>query len=408
MTGGRGPSTGRDGSPRLLREINDRAAIDALLRDGPLTRAELEDVIGLSKPATASLLARLEAEDMVRRGELRGGNRGPRAQTWSVNGALAHVAGVSVTPHDVDVVIADLTGTTCAEHRAAMPSGDTDVVLPAFAEAMTAAARKVGLGAGELRHVVVGAQGAVDPATGHLGFAPHLPGWEGFDVPGRLGELLGTEVTVENDVNLVALVEMSGGRAQEVRDFVLVWLGDGIGSAVVINRVLLRGATGGAGEIDWMYVPDRAHRDTGSDRAGDRFGTLLSPRSVLELARAHGFTAGSAPEAVREAAEAPAGEPFLTDLARRIATGLAGVVSVVDPELVLLSAEIAQAGGPVLAEKVETELHRLVVPRTPVHPALITGNPVRAGALRVALGVARHRVFGLPITTAGVLPTSGR
>jgi hypothetical protein len=49
----------RAGSPRLLREINDRAAIDALLRNGPLTRSELEGIIGLSKPATAQLLTRI-------------------------------------------------------------------------------------------------------------------------------------------------------------------------------------------------------------------------------------------------------------------------------------------------------------------------------------------------------------
>jgi DNA-binding Lrp family transcriptional regulator len=82
----------RAGSPRLLREINDRAAIEALLRNGPLTRSELEGLIGLSKPATAQLLTRLETAGTVVRNGLRGGGRGPRAQLWSVNGALAHIA----------------------------------------------------------------------------------------------------------------------------------------------------------------------------------------------------------------------------------------------------------------------------------------------------------------------------
>ncbi|QUH01152.1 ROK family transcriptional regulator [Saccharopolyspora erythraea] len=408
MVAERGTRTGRDGSPRLLREINDRAAIEALLGEGPLTRAELEDVIGLSKPATASLLNRLESAGVVRRGELRGGNRGPRAQTWYVNGALAHVAGVSVTPCDVDVVISDVVGDSRVEHRAPMPAGDTDAVLSAFGDALSAATAKVGLRTEDLAHVVVGAQGAVDPATGHLGFAPHLPGWEGFDVPGRLGELLGTGVTVENDVNLVAMVEMDEGRARDVRDFVLVWLGDGVGSAVVVNRALLRGATGGAGEIDWMHVPDRAERDTGSDRRGGRFGKLVEPGAIMALARAHGLEAADGEDAIRKAASDPGAREFLNDYARRVATGLAGVVSVLDPELVLLSAGIAQAGGSALAELVAERLHELVVPRTPVETARISGNPVRAGALRVAIGLARERVFGLPTTAAGVLPASAQ
>jgi predicted NBD/HSP70 family sugar kinase len=378
----------RAGSPRLLREINDRAAIEVLLREGPLTRAELELAIGLSKPATAQLLTRLEAQDIVRRDGLRGGGRGPRAQLWAVNGGLAHVAAVDLTPDSVDVAIADISGATLTEHHALMPKG-TDV-LAVFNEAMGKAASDANLQVSDLHHVVVGSPGAVDPATGQLGFAPHLPGWEGFDVVGRLHDM-------ENDVNLVALEEMITGRAVDVRDFVLVWPVDAVGSAVVINRVLLRGATGGAGEVDWMRVPDLSRQDTGIDRAGTRYGDLLSNSSVTKLARSHGISARHALGAVTKAlSQGTAGREFLTDLARRIAVGVANVVSVVDPELVLLSGEVAQAGGTMLCELVAAELRRLVIPRTPVELALVAGHAVRAGAMHSALAVVREEVFGLP------------
>ncbi|KAA2262383.1 ROK family transcriptional regulator [Solihabitans fulvus] len=390
----------RAGSPRLLREINDRAAIEALLRNGPLTRSELEDLIGLSKPATAQLLTRLEKADTVQRNGLRGGGRGPRAQLWSVNGALAHVAAVDLTPQSVDVAIADISGALLTEHRAPMPRGGSAEVLDAFCGAVSKATSQAGLGPRALRHVVVGSPGAVDPATGELGFAPHLPGWEGFDMPGRLRELLDTPVTVENDVNLVALEEMIAGRAMNVRDFVLIWPADAIGAAVVINGVLLRGATGGAGEIDGLQVPDRAIADTGTDRTGGRFGDLLSSAAIVKLARAHGLSARSGHFAVRKALSAgTAGREFLVDLARRIAAGVASVVSVLDPELVLLSGEISQAGGTVLADLVGAELRKLVIPRTPVQLALVTGKPVRSGALHSALAVVREQVFGLPAAT---------
>ncbi|AHH93845.1 ROK family transcriptional regulator [Kutzneria viridogrisea] len=395
----------RAGSPRLLREINDRAAIDALLRNGPLTRSELENLIGLSKPATAQLLTRLELDDVVRRDGLRGGGRGPRAQLWAVNGALAHVAAIDLTPDSVDIAIADISGTTLTEHHAPMPRGGD--VLTAFTEAVGKALAEAHLNLSDLHHVVVGSPGAVDPATGQLGFAPHLPGWEGFDLPGRLTELLGTTVTVENDVNLVAVEEMIAGRARDVRDFVLIWPVDATGAAVVINRVLLRGATGGAGEIDWMRVPDLAEQDTGAGRQGDRYGELLSSVAVTRLAKAHGISARNALGAVTRAlASGAAGREFLADLARRIASGVAGVVSVVDPELVLLSGEVAQAGGSVLCELVASELRRLVIPRTPVELALVGGQAVRAGALHSALAVVREQVFGLP--TEDMLPPATR
>ena len=388
----------RAGSPRLLREINDRAAIEALLRNGPLTRSELEGLIGLSKPATAQLLTRLETADTVVRNGLRGGGRGPRAQLWSVNGALAHIAAIDLTPETVDIAIADISGAVLTEYKAPMPAKYG--VLEAFVSAVGKACGQAGLAPEDLLHVVVGCPGAVNPANGELAYAPHLPGWSGFDLPGRLREQLATSVSVENDVNLVALEEMVAGRATEVHDFVVIWPADLVGAAVVINGVLLRGASGGAGEIDGLMIPDRAIADTGTDRSGGTYGELLSNASICKLARAHGLAARDGHSAVRKAlATGPAGREFMVDLARRIATGVASVVAVLDPELILLSGDIAQAGGTTLNDLVAAELRQLVVPRTSVQLALVTGKPVRSGALHSALAVAREQVFGLPAAT---------
>ena len=65
----------------------------------------------------------------------------------------------------------------------------------------------------------------------------------------------------------------------------------------------------------------------------------------------------------------------------------------------ILSGDIAQAGGTTLNDLVAAELRQLVVPRTPIQLALVTGKPVRSGALHSALAVAREQVFGLPAAT---------
>lgn len=388
----------RAGSPRLLREINDRAAIATLLRRGPQTRADLEAIIGLSKPATAQLLTRLEEDDVIVRDSLRDGGRGPRAQLWAVNGRLAYVAAAHLTVNSLNIAIADIAGNVLAEHEAALPEASGTDVPKAFRKELRTAARKATLGTEDLTHVVVGSPGAVDPTTGRLSYAPGLlPGWQGFDMPARLTELLDAPVTVENDVNLVALEEMFAGRASTLRNFVLLWPADSVGGAVVVNRTLLRGANGGAGEIDRMLVPDPAEADVGTARAGSRFGELVNSRSLVKLAKAHGISGRTGHAVVRKARDAgDAGERFLADLARRISTAVIGVVSVVDPELVLLSGQIAQAGGTRLCELVTAELHRHAWKRTPVELAWVTGNAVRAGALHSALAVAREQVFGLP------------
>ena len=198
---------------------------------------------------------------------------------------------------------------------------------------------------------MIGAQGAFDPRTGLLSSAPHIPGWLGFDVPQKLSDDLGVDVLIENDVNLVAVEEMSVGQAQHVDDFVMVWLSEGVGGAVVIGRRLLRGATGGGGEIDWMRVPDPATVDTGDEwpEAGARFGNLVDSPAISRLANAHGITAETGWDAVNQAGQR---HGFLDDLARRVAGGIASLVAVADPQLILLCGETSRAGGEEFAAQV--------------------------------------------------------
>ncbi|MBT2228991.1 ROK family protein [Nonomuraea sp. NEAU-A123] len=378
----------RGGSPQLLRRINDRAALLALLDRGPLTRLELDSHIGLSKPATADLLLRLEKSGHVRRAGLREGGKGPRAQLWAVNGALAYVAAVDLTPRTLDIAVSDICGEIVAEHRY-RPVEETDLDVDDLCRAVSVAAAEVGLTTGQLHKVVVGVPGSVDARTGHLGFAPHLPPWQGFDVLDRLSGSLATSVAVENDVNLVALDEMAVGQAVGVDDFVLIWMGRGIGAAVVSGGRLLRGSSGGAGEIDWMPCPPSGV--TGGRRIGD----VLGIKAVLELAHAHGLAGDDLEKLLAEdlGTDPVARSAFLHDLARRVALAVAGVVSVVDPELVVLTGDIGRAGGSVLCGLVTEELGELVLPRPKIQPSLLTGNPVRSGALRLALAGAREEVF---------------
>src|SRR6478672_13795977 len=99
-------------TPRLLRALNDRAALELLLERGPLTRAQLGELTGLSKVTASQLVERLEDRQLVSRvGELAGG-RGPNAQLYAVVPSSAYVVGVQVGPDLVVAACADITGAT--------------------------------------------------------------------------------------------------------------------------------------------------------------------------------------------------------------------------------------------------------------------------------------------------------
>ncbi len=111
------------------------------------------------------------------------------------------------------------------------------------------------------------------------------------------------------------------------------------------------------------------------------------------LARAFGLK-GSGVDCVRAAAAGdPDAEPFLEELARRLALGLAGICVVLDPELCVLAGEVGSAGGPVLAARVQKAIAALGPNVPTVVPTEISGDAVLRGALQMGLETARDEVF---------------
>src|SRR5947208_16131019 len=105
-------STRRPGTPRLLRALNDRSALELLLAHGPLTRAQLGELTGLSKVTASQLVERLEERGLVVRVGEQVGGRGPNAQLYAVVPSAAYVVGVEVGPQHVKAAAADITGAT--------------------------------------------------------------------------------------------------------------------------------------------------------------------------------------------------------------------------------------------------------------------------------------------------------
>src|SRR5919106_3512785 len=211
------------GTPSLLRAMNDRAALDLLLSAGPLTRTEIGARTGLSKVTASQLLGRLEARGLVEVVGSQTGTRGPNAALYGVVGSAGYAAGVDVGPDGITAAVADITG---AVRGQATASGGSDDLIADVRGALRAALRRARVPAGELRSVVIGTPGVVDPATGDVDLAVDVPAWHP-GLPAALRERLQCPVTVENDVNLAALAEQSHGRATDVSDFVLLWIGRG-------------------------------------------------------------------------------------------------------------------------------------------------------------------------------------
>ncbi|MFD1546442.1 ROK family transcriptional regulator [Nonomuraea guangzhouensis] len=388
----------RPGVPRLLREINDRAALELLLATGPMTRGQIGDRTGLSKVTASQTLSRLEERGLVEVVGTQAGGRGPNAALYSVIPSSAYVAGLEVGPELISAAVADIHGQTIAE--VTVDPTDLDDPVSVVHGAIMKACRSAKISIGRLRGVVIGTPGVVDPRSGDVRFSFDLPGWHEGIHEALAGDLK-REVTIENDVNLAAIAERADGAAQGLDDFVLLWSSRGLGLAVMLGGKLHRGRAGSAGEIGYLPVPgvplpeDIRNEPGRLPSLAGGLQSLVSAEAVCELARGYGFAAESAGQCVKLAVAAGAeGEPLLDEIAHRLALGVAAVCVILDPGLVVLAGEVGQAGGSALTTRVEEAVARICPVRPQVVTTTITDkNPVLRGAVLAALDQAREALL---------------
>lgn len=325
------------GPQTLLRSINARAILDVLAGRGSLTRAELMEATGLSRTAVTQVLRMLESAGAVHTAGVDRATNGPAATRFSLATDLAYGLAVHGDRDSVHVALVDVHGRIRAERSI------RSVRLVSRAEQVAALAEECRSEVpGELLHAVVGVPGIVTDGT----VLRDDQGPDGGVLHAELVQLLGCPVVLENDINLAALSELAVGAGQGLTDFVLLSIGDAIGSAIVIGGALHRGASGGAGELAFLPQPSIP------------IGVpVLSAEVYQDFARDAGLDPTAPLQSHLDAAEA--GEPAALGLVAAIASRihvLAGTVALtIDPQAFLLT---GYAAHPVLLAAVQERADR--------------------------------------------------
>jgi glucokinase len=212
----------------------------------------------------------------------------------------------------------------------------------------------------KIPYLGVGSPGTVNSDTGTiLGHSPNIPGWEGTEVARELGDYLNLPVFVGNDANLMAVAEVIFGAARGCKNVICTTIGTGIGGALIVNGALLTGNTYSAGEFG--HVP--IIKD-GNDCSCGLKGCLepyASAAGLLGLARELGSestSAGAIEKRLKKNDDMTVKELFtfykksdptsvlvVETQADYMASGLAGLVNLLNPEIVVIGGGVADAGG---------------------------------------------------------------
>jgi predicted NBD/HSP70 family sugar kinase len=329
-----------------------------LIRQGQArTRRDLMELTGLARSTIAARVDQLVSAGYLREGGVEASTGGRRPNVLLINEGSAVVLAAHLGATHGRVAVADLSGRALAESVGPVDiAAGPEETLRWAAQRFHALLAEAGRSMGEVCGVGIGLPCPIDKRSGRVVPTPTVPGWPEYDVVTALrGQLPGGQfpgpVIADNDANMMALGEYRAETAAAPGEsaLLLVKVGTGIGAGIVESGRVLHGGGGAAGEIG--HVRLRGYDDvvcgcgssgclaavaSGAALARDLAAADPSVRDTADVVR---LVAAGRPEAVRRVREA----------GRVLGQVLATVVSVVNPEILIVSGGLARTGDHLLA-----------------------------------------------------------
>jgi len=386
---------GQAARPQLLRALNEQLLLRHIRQLGRCSRAELARLSGLSKPTVSLALANVERSGLVREAGQRTGVPGRSAVLYEIRPQAGYVLGLDIGHQYLRGAVADLTGEVIARSavrtRASSASGRVAELI-GLADELCADA---GITRSAVTQTVIGTPGVYDPRRNAIALAGVLAGWGKPAVLADLRAAFGEQLVVENDVDAASLAEREHGHGREVRTFAFVWIGTGIGMGLVIEGNLHRGVHGVAGEIAYMPISAGQGSDPEDARRRGTLEAAGSAAAVVRAARRSGMRGSVSARRVFEAAAAgdERAAAVVADEAALVARAVCAIVTVVDPELVVLGGGIGQAPG--FAAAVAAELRKLAPVLPEVRVSALGTEAVVDGCLASGAELAWQRLTAL-------------
>jgi predicted NBD/HSP70 family sugar kinase len=373
--------------------MNERTVMGLIRDRGPVSRAQIARESGLSKPTVSQALASLEASRLVREAGRSSGGKGPSAILYELNPSAGWVVGIDVGRQWLRAAIADLTGRIVSRRDERAQVKSADGLLHQVGEVAHALATDAGIRWQQVTVATVGSPGVFHPEIGQVALAHSLPGWGRQGLVEAVRRELGTNVLLENDVNLAALGEQWHGLGAGVDDYVYLHLGTGVGMGIVLGGELYRGHTGAAGEVGYLSLAGTDPVQPRSRRRG-ALDETAGASAVVDRARRLGMRPPLTAKAVFEAARAGDAKArrVVAYETERITLTVAAAAAVLDPELVILGGGIG-SNGDLLLEPVVTRLRAMSPIRPRIEISSLREDATLHGAVWQALQAAQDQLF---------------
>ncbi len=348
-------------SRQLGKQINSKLILN-LIKAGPISRAEIAAESGLSAATVSNLTSELIVQGLIREAGVGEASRGRPPVLLSLISNARYVVGVKVMPRSLVAVVTDLDAEVIT-HRdledlgVPLPENSSlgttpEEVIEKVTRLVDRVIEDAEIDRSNILGVGLGLAGFIDSNAGVCRYSPFF-GWRDVNLASPLTSALGLDVYLENDVNSLTIAEQWFGHGCGYEHFVVVTVGRGIGVGFVLNGHFYSGHEGGVGELGHVtVVPDGPTCSCGRKGCLE---VMASDRALLQAARASiadgnlADLAGLDDVTVEALVAAANGgdvtaRSLIAESGRWLGIGLATLVNLLNPELIIVAGEGVDAG----------------------------------------------------------------
>ncbi|ANY65424.1 ROK family protein [Paenibacillus sp. BIHB 4019] len=338
MDGGKLLKLKTTGDLALIKKMNTAIVLEAVIKHAPLSRAQISERTGLNKATVSSLVQDLIDNHLVFENGPGESSGGRKPVMLLFNGQAGHAIGIDLGVNYMRGVLTDLQGTVISERQLTFKKREQEFALSqliAFIEELASQAPSSHYG---LIGIGVGAPGIVDD-KGALLFAPNLE-WQQVELQQMLEARFGLPVTIDNEANAGAQGEQKYGAGRGIANQIYVSVGIGIGTGIILNKELYKGASGFSGELGHLSI------EYGGKpcRCGNQgcWELYASENALLEQAEPLGFESLEELIAAAEAGNREVQALFYA-IGEYLGVGISNIVNVFNPNVVIIGNRMSRA-----------------------------------------------------------------
>lgn len=341
------------GNRDLMREMNRSLVLNLIKSQGPVSRTTIADLSELSLATVSSIVADLIESGLVEEVGVGESTGGRKPVLLVLNPRAGFVVGLKLMEHAITSAVTDLDATVL-HHRITPLRGrhEPTAVIPIIIRAIEQTLQNSQVERTRVLGIGIGMPGVVNGETGVCRYSPFFQ-WRDVNIAEPIEAHFGLPVYLDNDVNTLTIAEQWFGYGHGVDHFVVVTVGRGIGAGIVVNGQFYRGAIGGAGELGHIAVTEDGPLCACGKRgcleavAADP-AVLRLVREAIAAGRRTTLPAGPELDIEMVSRAAAAGDDLarevLAQTGRAFGRGIASLINILNPHLVIVGGEGVRAG----------------------------------------------------------------